>query len=98
MIAQEKKEGKYNLEKHEKRLDIIIQKWDIICDIIKKEIPPQKEIANILDTIGAPKMASEIGIDCDLNLTFKCTKDIRDKYVLSRLVWDLGLIEEFVLN
>ena len=25
----------------------------------------------------------------------KDTKDIRDKYVLSRLVWDLGIIDEF---
>ena len=29
-----------------------------------------------------------------LAITFKATKDIRDKYVLSRLAWDLGVIEE----
>ncbi len=98
MTLQEEKEQKYNLIKHEKRLNVIIEKWDIICNIIKEEIPTQKEIANILDIIGAPKTPSEIGIDCDLNLTFKATKDIRDKYVLSRLLWDLGLIDEIVLK
>ena len=35
----------------------------------------------------------ELG-DTDLATTFKATKDIRDKYVLSRLAWDLGIIEE----
>ena len=94
MIALEEKEQKYSVEKHEKRLEIIIDKWDKICRIIKEEIPPQKQIENVLEMIGAPKTAKEIGIDCDLSLTFKATKDIRDKYVLSRLLWDLGLIEE----
>ena len=87
-------EGKYNLEKHAKRLDIIISKWDKICEIIRTEIPTQKQIQDILDVIGAPKTAKEVGIDCDLFTTFKATKDIRDKYVLSRLVWDLGVIDE----
>ena len=54
----------------------------------------QKEIERILDTIGAPKTEKEIGIDCDLRTTFKATKDIRNKYVLSRLTWDLGVIDE----
>ena len=94
MIVQEEKEGKYNLEKHAKRLDIIISKWDKICEIIRTEIPTQKQIQDILDVIGAPKTAKEVGIDCDLFTTFKATKDIRDKYVLSRLVWDLGVIDE----
>ena len=29
-----------------------------------------------------------------LPVTFKATKDIRDKYVLSRLAFDLGVLEE----
>jgi hypothetical protein len=30
----------------------------------------------------------------DAKTTFKATEDIRDKYVLSRLAWDLGVTEE----
>jgi hypothetical protein len=42
-----------------------------------------------------PKSVNEIGIDGDiLPETFKATKDIRDKYVLPRLCWDLGIIDE----
>ena len=94
MIALEEKEQKYSVEKHEKRLEVIIEKWNKIQKIIQEEIPTQKQIESILDKIGAPKTAQEIGIDCDLSMTLKATKDIRDKYVLSRLLWDLGLIEE----
>ena len=27
---------------------------------------------------------------------YVATKDIRDKYVLSRLLWDIGLLDDFV--
>ena len=93
MIALEEKEQKYSIEKHAKRLEIILEKWDKICGIIYEEIPRQKKIETILDKIRIPKTAEEIGIDCALSTTFQATKDIRDKYVLSRLLWDLGYIE-----
>lgn len=96
MIALEDKEQKYNVQKHAERLEIILNKWQTITDIIRQEIPSKATVENILDTIGAPKTAKEIGIDCDLGLTLKATKDIRDKYVLSRLLWDLGVLDEFV--
>ena len=93
MIALEAKEQKYSAEKHQARLEIILEKWDTLCQIIRDEIPTQKEIAAILAQIDAPMTPAQIGIDCDLLTTFKATKDIRDKYVLSRLLWDLGLLE-----
>ncbi len=92
MITLEGKEQKYSVEKHEKRLKVILDKWDNICQIIREEIPTQNEIERILGIIGAPTTAQEIGIDCDAITTLKATKDIRDKYVLSRLLWDLGEI------
>ena len=40
---------------------------------------------------------AEIGLDEEiLPLTFKASKDIRDKYVLSRLCWDLGIIDDII--
>ena len=67
--------------------------WDKIVDIIKEAVPTAKEIENILDIINAPKNIEEIGIDkAILPMTFEATKDIRDKYVLSRLCHDLGIM------
>ena len=97
MIAQEEKEGKYDLEKHTKRLDKIIDNWDKILQIIEKEIPDSRFIEELFSKIALPTKSSEIGVDEKiLPMTFKATKDIRDKYVLSRLCWDLGIIEEVI--
>ncbi len=94
MIKNEEKDGKYDKKKHAERLDIIMQKWDKILSIIKDEIPASSEIEKILTVINCPKTLEESGITCDENLAFKATKDIRDKYVVSRLLWDLGEIEQ----
>ena len=97
MIALEKKEGKYDVIKHSARLETIIENWDKILDIINEELPKASEIKNLLDVIGCPTRASEIGIDEKDNAkAFASTKDIRDKYVLSRLAWDLGVIDEIM--
>ena len=97
MIALEEKEQKYNVECHQKRLEIILEHWDEILKIMDEELPSGAEIEKLLDTIGAPKAVTEMGIEEELlPTTFKATKDIRDKYVLSRLAWDLGVIDELV--
>ncbi len=98
MIALEEKEGKYSPTAHKERLDIIIGKWDKICGIIREEMPEKKEIERLLELIDAPKLPSDIGLGDDLKTTFLATKDIRDKYVLSRLLWDIGLLDDFVSN
>ena len=95
MIALEKKEKKYDPESHAKRLEVILDRWDRICDIVREEIPTRKEIEALLDVIGAPKTPKDIGLGDDLSTTFLATKDIRDKYVLSRLLWDIGEIDGF---
>ena len=95
MIALEKKEQKYDVAKHAARLELIIAHWDEILAVIEKELVSLAELDAILDTIEAPKTPAECGIDeAIVPMTFKATKDIRDKYVLSRLAWDLGVMEE----
>ena len=96
MTALEKKEKKYDQKAHLKRLEIIINNWERIVAVINEEIPEPQFIESILDKIHCPKTADEIGIDpAILPMTFAATKDIRDKYVLSRLCWDLGISEFF---
>ena len=93
MIRNEEQiEHKYAREKFVARLDRIIEHWDEIQEIIRTEIPTESELSALLDRLGAPKSASDIGIsDENLGEVFEATRDIRDKYVLSRLVFDLGL-------
>lgn len=97
MIELENKEQKYNKLAHQKRLNVIFKKWQQILEVINQEIPDMQTIDNLFDSIGLPKKLSQIGLDDNiLKDTFVATKDIRDKYVLSRLVWDLGLLDTII--
>lgn len=98
MIALEEKEQKYDVEKHSVRLHKILEHWNDILSVIEEELPASKDIVALLDKIGAPKTAEEIGVSTQvLSKSFQATKDIRDKYVLSRLAWDLGVLDELIV-
>ena len=97
MIALEAKEGKYDVAAHKERLEVILSHWDEILRIMDEELPSAAQLDALMDTIEAPKTLASIGVDEELlpNI-FRATKDIRDKYVLSRLAWDLGVLDEMV--
>lgn len=98
MIALDKKEKKYDLAKHETRLDRIIDGWDEILKIVSDELPSSARIEEILNAIGAPTSCEQIGVDpSTLPMTFRAAKDLRDKYILPRLCWDLGILDEIKL-
>ena len=95
MIALESKEGKYNKDTHKARFDLITKNWDRILQIIQEELPSSAQFQKIMDTVGIPTDLNTLDVDIDCaKQTFRATKDIRDKYVLSRLAWDLGILEE----
>ncbi|MBQ8893976.1 MAG: sn-glycerol-1-phosphate dehydrogenase [Clostridia bacterium] len=95
MIALDKKEQKYDKAKHAARLERILQNWETIQSIISG-LPSAARIEAILNQIACPKSETEFGLSHDiLPMTVKAAKDIRDKYVVARLLWDLGLLDEF---
>lgn len=95
MIKAEQNDKKYDSALHKKRIEKIIENWDEILEIINTEIPTPSEMEKILNTIDAPKLCTDINLPNEvLKPTFLATKDIRDKYVASRLCFDLGIIDE----
>ena len=65
-------------------------------DIIEEELPHSAILEKLMRSCAMPCRACEIGIDDrTLKLTFLATKDVRGKYIASRLLWDLGLLESF---
>lgn len=95
MIAQEQKERKYDKSTHPARFRKIADNWDVILRIIDEELPSAEELHAVMNTIGISTDLNTIGVNRECaKLTFKATKDIRDKYVLSRLAWDLGILDE----
>ena len=95
MIAQEEREQKYDKRTHPARLALIEENWDQILQALNEELPSVEELEKILLTIGISPRLQDLGVDRDTaKMTFKATKDIRDKYVLSRLAWDLGILDD----
>lgn len=95
ILALEDKVRKNDPAKHEKRLQIIAQKWPEIQRIIKEELPSRESIWQLMKSCGMPMTPA------DLKLSYQDTvdallgsRDIRDKYLTSSLLWDLGLLEE----
>ena len=95
MIAQEAREGKYDKRTHPARFERIAAHWEEIWQILEEELPASRQLESILHTIGISGDLKTLGVDSQTaRLTFKATKDIRDKYVLSRLAWDLGVLDD----
>ncbi|MBQ3095547.1 MAG: sn-glycerol-1-phosphate dehydrogenase [Clostridia bacterium] len=95
MIRLEQKEHKYDPAAAARRREIICGAWDEILAVIKEELPSAESLAALYDRLGIPKTVAEIGQPAEiLPMTIRATKDIRDKYVLSRLAWDLGILDE----
>ena len=95
MIALETKEGKYDKRTHAARFQKIRDNWNAILTILEEELPPSAELEALMKMIGLPTDYRDLGIDCECaKMTFCATKDIRDKYVLSRLAWDLGVLDD----
>jgi glycerol-1-phosphate dehydrogenase [NAD(P)+] len=98
LILLEKKEGKYDKAKHRKRLDVILENWQEILNIINEELPTADRVINLLTDLGAPVDPSELGFTKEeVRKAFIATKDIRDKYSVSRLLWDLGMLEDITV-
>lgn len=93
MINGEKKEGKYDPVKHAARLEKILANWDTILQIAA-ELPTSAELRDFFLSIGHPVSGAELGLTAaDMKEAFLAAKDIRDKYVIGRLFWDLGELE-----
>ncbi len=94
IVKREEEEQKYSKERHKERLEIIISNWKEIQDIIA-QLPEEEWLREKLRQTGAPLTPEEIEISKEMVYeSFIATKDIRDKYICTRLLWDLGMLEE----
>ena len=90
LIELDRKERKYDRDKHAVRLKKIIANWNEIREIIRT-LPEPVELEHFMKSIGHPTEPEEIGVSReDWREAFYMAKDIRDKYVLGKLLWDIG--------
>ena len=77
------------------RVDRILENWDRLTEILEKA-PDPEEVEAVLRSSGMPTRASEIGLSAeDAADAFVCSRDTRDKYLTSSLIWDIGYMDEF---
>jgi len=97
ILEIERKVKKNDPVRHEKRLNVIVEKWDEILKIIDEELPDSEFLESAMRDTGMPLLPRDIDIpDSDVADAFVGARDIRDKYLSCTLIWDLGLTGEFV--
>ena len=97
IIAIAKKTRKNAREDRLQRAQKIIDNWAKIVKIAE-ETPSFSEIESIMKSVGMPTTAEEIGVKKeDVINAFVCSRDIRDKYLLSSMLWDIGYLDEFAV-
>jgi len=95
VVALEKKCGKNSEEKLALRLAVIEEKWDKIKNFASNVTKPCV-VHDILKQLGAPTKPDEIGVDKIMaKEAIMYAKDLRDRYTVLQLLWDLGELEKF---
>ncbi|MBR4888898.1 MAG: sn-glycerol-1-phosphate dehydrogenase [Clostridia bacterium] len=96
IIAIEDKTRKNAPERHAKRLDNIINRWDDIVKAMDEELPDYDTLISLLASTGMPLTPEDIDISLDKTVeAFIGSRDIRDKFLSCSLLWDLGLTNEY---
>ena len=76
------------------RAEKIISAWDDIL-ALAAALPAYEDMANFMRQLGMPTKPEEIGVGMQEVLdAFICSRDIRDKYILTSMIWDIGYMEE----
>ncbi len=95
IIAMERKARKNDRDGRMQRARILTEHWDEILSIIDTTLPSYEQLYTLMKQVGAPTHPRQIGIsDGDVIDAFICSRDIRDKYLVSSLLWDIGYMDE----
>lgn len=82
--------------RHAQRLEKILANWPEILHIMEEELPATREILSKMKALNMPHSPMDLGIGLDdTKRAFIGSRVIRDKYLTSTLIWDLGLTRQF---
>ena len=78
------------------RVGKILENWDELVRLIREDLPDTDALEEKMRRIGMPTRPADIGLRKQAVLdAFVCSRDTRDKYLTSSLIWDLGYMDEF---
>jgi glycerol-1-phosphate dehydrogenase [NAD(P)+] len=60
-----------------------------------EELPSTDRMYELMQKVGMPMLARELGwTDQDVRDAFCLSRNARDKYLTSSLLWDMGMLQE----
>ena len=64
-------------------------------DALLAALPASKEVMDILQSLESSSLPGEIDVDKELlKRTFMYCKEVRARYTILQMVWDLGLLDD----
>ncbi len=95
IVELEKVSGKNSPEKLRARLSAIQANWHQIQELAEQTMKSQL-VYNILQQLDAPAKPHQIGVDRAMaRQAILYAKEIRNRYTVLQLLWDLGELENF---
>lgn len=96
IIALEDRTQKNDMQARNQRLQTIEKKLKEILWAIRHDLPPVEEVEKLLLSLDAPVHPEQIGVSLtEVREAVLYAKEVRDRYTLLQLLWDLGLAEDF---
>lgn len=76
------------------RIDAMERNWEAITALLD-QLPTSQQVIGILKSLDAPWLPQDIGVDAGLlRDTLKYCKEVRPRYTILQMIWDLGLLDE----
>ena len=95
ILALEDRLKQNDAEGRIRRAASIVSRWDEAVKIISESIPSPQCIYDMMKDAGIPTRPEDIGVSKqDVLDAFVYSRNIRDKYLLSSMVWDIGYMDE----
>ena len=96
IIALENKAGKNDIAKRDQRLIVIRDNWKQIREMIEENLPETEEMTALLRSLNAPVEPEDMGVSTQREReAVEVAKEVRDRYTLLQLLWDLGLAAKY---
>lgn len=99
VIDFERETKKNSIENHKIRIKKIEEHWNEMIDFMNKTLPSSKEVEDMLLSLHAPVSPYEVGVDYETFIdSIVVAKELRDRYGLLQILWDLGIIEDVAVE
>ncbi len=94
VIDMEAKAKKNEITDRLRRIDVMERNWAQI-DALLAALPASEQVADLLKSLGAASTPEEIDVDMAmLKNTFLYCKEVRARYTILQMVYDLGLLDD----